>query len=815
MVSRLFSTAGSYLNSFGEVLAPSSQSALDDLKNHWRAIKAFYIDQKEDIESFQASQLPEHLVSMVNILSDEEKKVGETGPAVEFFLQNKIFETLCILGERDTPPGVRKLILVAITLLFSNISLPLLPHMSVHKPLKSLIRKCTMAPRASSSQKSFSTNHASSVQVNAPHPDSEFVNLLEVLTAKLKDHPTLIGFFLDDPASPPSSPIIPRSPGGVQQAPNVYAAEDMGSLILFQALLKHLWDPGAIGERARRALVACLTLPFPSSSLHESSPPSSTIPPAAVPSATTSLTPSSPRANTTSTPPTTPGGPTQPEVKAPINFSRFCYRTVLGLIEIFRRLPPMIPLPLPPPPGFNSNPSVATSPPVDLALLEHFKTYIAFLSTLSELTQHNIGTAITKHFEDLFLMSALGPSLLQPLDIGAASTTLYVREAAPLFSSNLQRLFLSFLIGDFTGPERPDEEGEHFIRATLVRRMTAPSEVLATATCRLFSALIGMHDRHALDNLVVRNLVSGRYRVDETPEGPNPAQAILNHTVIAQDFTPETIEHIQSSISSFLTVFNGLHVSARSGYDAYLADSQHQLALYRAACKEWAAETASSKSTTATKSTSSLNTLGESTPRGDQDGPIVGSFVSQLFAKLENALDRDLESNLVVTGIFAKLCYYPMPALASYLLSHSMTLAPGVPSLYGTLDKLAQEIRARAAYYEDFQASLERMRQELAMGGAHSTLPPPPSALDDAAPSGAVVQAPPTPSKAANPEAKPAEDAPAAQPSVAPERRIAVGSEKASDKRFLQAAIVLEEFSKELAAILQAKIVLVLQTHAR
>lgn len=56
---------------------------------------------EDDIESFQASQLPEHLVSIGEILLEEEASLGDTGPCVEFFLQNKIVETLCALAERD------------------------------------------------------------------------------------------------------------------------------------------------------------------------------------------------------------------------------------------------------------------------------------------------------------------------------------------------------------------------------------------------------------------------------------------------------------------------------------------------------------------------------------------------------------------------------------------------------------------------------------------------------------------------------------------------------------------------------------------
>lgn len=66
----------------------------------------------------------------------------------------------------------------------------------------------------------------------------------------------------------------------------------------------------------------------------------------------------------------------------------------------------------------------------------------------------------------------------------------------------------------------------------------------------------------------------------------------------------------------------------------------------------------------------------------------VGLFLEQIFAKLNKVLDQDLDMNLVVTGIFAKLCYYPVLALSLYLLSYQPFVTSGVPTLYGTVEKV-------------------------------------------------------------------------------------------------------------------------------
>jgi hypothetical protein len=262
MVSRLFSAAGSVLTQVSEVLAPQVHSPLEDLRHHWRAIRKFYIDHEkdDDIESFHASQLPEHLISIVTILLEEEVSLGDTGPCFEFFLQNKILETLCALGERDTPPGVRKLVLQTVTILLSDSTLPLLPHMSVHRPIRNLIRRLIMSPinqtppkarlqmqdqahpNTSQSQNLMPLSYNSVHSITQkPSSDSESVSLLEALAAKLQRDPSLLGFFIDD------------------------VNFEEGNLLVFQGLLKHLWDPGAVGERARKGMCLCLQLPIASS----------------------------------------------------------------------------------------------------------------------------------------------------------------------------------------------------------------------------------------------------------------------------------------------------------------------------------------------------------------------------------------------------------------------------------------------------------------------------------------------------------------------------------------------------------------------
>jgi hypothetical protein len=134
-------TAQQALSNVAEVVAPTPKTALESFRQHWNAIRNFYIDQKHDVES---GNIPTHLHALVQLLveeNDERPAAGDTGVCMEFFIQNRLMETLCALCLIDKPSGVRKLILAAINSIVGNLRNigMLIPHMSIHQPLANLI----------------------------------------------------------------------------------------------------------------------------------------------------------------------------------------------------------------------------------------------------------------------------------------------------------------------------------------------------------------------------------------------------------------------------------------------------------------------------------------------------------------------------------------------------------------------------------------------------------------------------------------------------------------------------------------------------
>ena len=52
-----------------------------------------------------------------------------------------------------------------------------------------------------------------------------------------------------------------------------------------------------------------------------------------------------------------------------------------------------------------------------------------------------------------------------------------------------------------------------------------------------------------------------------------------------------------------------------------------------------------------------------------------------IFARLDTMMQNSFYVNLLLTGIVARLAYYPQPLIRSYLLNTSMVFQPSVRSL--------------------------------------------------------------------------------------------------------------------------------------
>ncbi len=120
--------------------------------------------------------MPSHFVALVRLLIDEERAHGATfqGPCMEHFLKERMFETLCSLGVKDIPAGIRKLMMTIVTDFLTELQQGVLQHNSIHKGVMALTIAC---------QKCADTER------------SALMDLIGVTLQRLAQRPQLCGFF--------------------------------------------------------------------------------------------------------------------------------------------------------------------------------------------------------------------------------------------------------------------------------------------------------------------------------------------------------------------------------------------------------------------------------------------------------------------------------------------------------------------------------------------------------------------------------------------------------------------------------------------
>ncbi|XP_071087601.1 FHF complex subunit HOOK-interacting protein 1B-like isoform X3 [Haliotis cracherodii] len=101
------------------------------------------------------------------------------------------------------------------------------------------------------------------------------------------------------------------------------------------------------------------------------------------------------------------------------------------------------------------------------------------------------------------------------------------------------------------------------------------------------------------------------------------------------------------------------------------------------------------------------------TPRYSSSAPNIGPFLAAVFSKLESMTQNSLYMNLLLTGIVAQLGAYPQPILRSFLLNHNLVFQPTVKSLVQVLSSVRQRVDNYALTIPNFENLIILARKNL------------------------------------------------------------------------------------------------------
>ena len=407
-----------------------------------------------------------------------------------------------------------------------------------------------------------------------------------------------------------------------------------------------------------------------------------------------------------------------------------------------------------------------------------------------------------REFLKRFLRPSIGKALLSISESAQCAAAAYVRETVLVLSdapmSPFTQLLIRFLLGEATAPEvsvgsasnekMPVEEK---VRATLVHRINSQASAVSERTLELFSALLDSADAFVLHNLILRNLgcelraaehpapppaspVEAADADADTDENPSVAPSTPSSSSAAQAArgklaaatspvtplglasrslgTPRTpVTPITTATPDAARFLNEIPGSPRpkagesstpSVFDEYLADAHTQSFTRLVSLWDSMAHAHGTHSAGVDESTVDI-----------ADG---GSFLSGVFDKLECMLDNTFDENIILTEVLSKLAQSPHGALHMYLFAEGGERR----SLVSVLKQTWTEALERSERIKNFDRRIEAMRQSL---GAHRG--------------------------DADAESMPIYDDGASE----------------EDKAFIKNYIILDEFLKETAAILQAR----------
>ncbi|XP_039266532.1 FHF complex subunit HOOK interacting protein 2A-like isoform X2 [Styela clava] len=699
----MFSKFSTILQQAVDALAPEA-TPIEDFVYHWKCITNFYVENTDEKCPVNSTNIPSHMQQMLVILVEEEaeREVGNTGPCMEYLLQHKLLETLHTLGRADCPPGMKQQVLRFFTSLLGRIQQPLLPHINVHRPVSRLVRVCG--------------------EVAAAPTESEEIAFLCTVCARLKQEPHLAHLFLRGKEDPKlknkkkeDSPVVQGTSGNNadQEKPTT--------------------DPtGKVNTTPDKT--------------------------ASAPSTSTKDTKNSPSLHSYTTKREgydlvdsllnlTKSEDGRVAVKACegimllvslehkdaaraiVQDTALCYLLNLRLSSLFAAIPENV-------------------DPVDIDAVEakwgldartddshRFsgkRALISFLSwfdycdrLISEGNSQECRELLAKSMKEQFFGLTLSPLLCATNEHTIlTATSIFTKLFRSVECKELLREMLNFLLAV------SNEESVPSLLLRILERCDHLSDEITIVSLQLFETVLRKNDPIAMDELVIKYLLQRGYHAEnpgniviqtdaaelewdlepglevsaanstETQRTGSQSEHDTQQAMNVAKFNPRL--HVQQAVNCYLNVLPEAAKSSQtfdddSGHDSYLREAHRMYRDVQYVCSQfnWPKEFDNPDRCPA------VNNFNE------------GPFLRMLLSKISRILDQPYEVNLVVTSIASRLCLMPHPLLHEYFVDPLTPLRPNVKTLYNTIQHIITEMMARFARFPNFKHKLLLARKSL------------------------------------------------------------------------------------------------------
>ncbi|XP_064480792.1 FHF complex subunit HOOK interacting protein 2A-like [Ornithodoros turicata] len=663
----MFSRLATALYNAVDALAPPLPLQ-EELVWHWSAVTKFYSDRNSNSKKpVEETTIPGHLGEISKILEQEESELEREsmGPCMEYFLQNKLLEQMSALARADTPPGMKKCILVFVTRLLNSSKQNLLPQMGVYNAVQKLIGLCG--------------------EVLAGPSEREEVQFLNTICQKIRNDPQILNCFLPALLSPEGNNVT----NGKEISPPTSPSYELSHQFpLLQGLLTLMESPDSeVSTLAAECLIMC------TSTLNDQ------VAQFAVEKTEMCHNVVQHLVKLYSAIP--------PTLKAvDIEEAVASWSTDQS--------------------GRSSTPDLKTLAPGKRKLLCFFR-WLGFVDTMAELSHPTVAAELGRVFSEVFLHGCFLEGFVQAADEDAVlfETTLVTVCLRNVSAKQIVASFSTFLLSE----DRIECTNLlKTVLIDHCRSFETPMP-LVMATLQIFEELLQRPTKEVLDNLILNSLVTRSYYnphadegldlsdEDDVPQcgrGFSDLEVSPGSSPVSRTFAPTQIHKILNCFLMLLPDEIKSCEESDSGYDAYISDAhrQYQETLALSDSWGWPTEPLSEEHTSAEEDQSS-----DSQPEADlmrRDArTFEGPFLSMILDRIENMHRQPYDINLLVTSLVSRLALFAHPNLHEYLLNPLIPLAPGARSLFSSLWKVVEEIQVCVREMDNLKRKLTLTRSAL------------------------------------------------------------------------------------------------------
>ncbi|XP_053257307.1 FHF complex subunit HOOK interacting protein 2B [Podarcis raffonei] len=366
------------------------------------------------------------------------------------------------------------------------------------------------------------------------------------------------------------------------------------------------------------------------------------------------------------------------------------------------------------------------------ASLEAFFAWLDLCDCIAKEAHPVVAGAVSETVAQRFFQGVLRSQLLQMSERGILlSTAVLTALVRHIRSPALLQELVGFVLGTKEGPavaKDPGHQPQHHLCSQLIERCNHLSDEISMATLRLFEELLWLPDRRVMQRLVLDHLEERSYLLRSPPgqeeslareQEPCEDGLELEEDPYFIDGFPGTSFQVSTKpgvpapkqqaqpqdVKEVVSSFLCL-VPSEAKTSAYLEEAGYDTYVHDASVLFQECCTKAS-CWHWPKAPRPLETCSAST------GFYEGRFLEVLFERLMRILDQPYAVNLQVTSVLSRLALFPHPHLHEYLLDPYLPLAPGCRTLFSVLIRVIGDLMQRIHRIPNFPTNLLLVRRGL------------------------------------------------------------------------------------------------------